>query len=74
MTKIYWGLSARLMATLESARRFVRREDGAVMVEWVALAASLVVSAITISYIVMHGLHAPACNVGKQLSTSAVTC
>ncbi len=34
----------------------------------VALAANLTVSAIAISYIVMHGLHAPASNIGKQLT------
>jgi len=67
MKKIYWGLSARVMASREGIRRFVRREDGAVMVEWVALAATLTVSAIAISYIVMHGLHTPASNIGKQL-------
>jgi Flp pilus assembly pilin Flp len=68
MNDMIWRLSAHLMIVPERARRFLRREDGAVMVEWVALAASLVVSAIAVSYIVMHGLHTPASNIGKQLT------
>ena len=67
MNQIYWSLSARLAAMPERVHRFVRNQDGAVMVEWVALAASLVVSAIAISYVVMHGLSAPANNIGNQL-------
>ena len=67
MKEMFWSLSARLMAMPESVRRFVREDDGAIMVEWVALAASLVVSAIAISYLVMNGLHTPAVNIGNQL-------
>jgi hypothetical protein len=47
---------------------FLRGERGVVTVEWVALAAGLTVGAIYISFIVMHGLIAPASNIAKQLT------
>jgi Flp pilus assembly pilin Flp len=61
------NLRERFTAFADTLRRFARSQDGAVMVEWVALAASLAISAVAISYIVMHGLHTPASNIGKQL-------
>ena len=39
---------------------FVRREDGLVTVEWVALTAAMVVAAVVISYTVMHNTNAEA--------------
>ena len=50
---------------------FSRSEDGAVMVEWVALASGLVVGAIAISFIIMQGLAAPAGNIASQLTISS---
>ena len=61
------SLRGHLTALTDRLRRFVCSQEGAVMVEWVALAASLAISAVAISYIVMHGLHTPASNIGKQL-------
>ena len=37
-------------------RRLAKSEDGLVTVEWVALAAAMVVGAITVGYIVMNNL------------------
>ncbi len=61
------SLRKRFTAFADMLRRFARSQEGAVMVEWIALAASLAIGAVAISYIVMHGLHTPASNIGKQL-------
>jgi Flp pilus assembly pilin Flp len=49
-------------------RVFGRSESGAVMVEWVALAAALVIGSVAIAYMVMSGLATPARNIATQLS------
>jgi hypothetical protein len=51
-------------------RRYLRSESGVVTVEWVAIAAGVTIGAIYISYIVMHGLVAPANHIASQLSPS----
>ena len=54
---------------LKSIRRFMRAEGGVMTVEWVALAACMVVGAVVISFYVMHGLAATAQSIGAQLTT-----
>ena len=49
-------------------RGFMRSEAGVVTVEWVAVAAGVTVGAIYVTYIVMHGLVAPANHIASQLS------
>jgi hypothetical protein len=44
-------------------------ENGVMTVEWVALAACMVVGAVVISFMVMHGLSATAQSIGTQLTT-----
>ena len=50
-------------------RRFVRAENGMMTVEWVALAACMVIGAVAISFMVMHSLAATANSIGAQLTT-----
>ena len=52
----------------DALRLFVRSENGVMTVEWVALAACMVVGAVVISFYVMHSLSATAQCVGNQLS------
>ena len=59
-------------SALKRIRLFVRSEEGVVTVEWVALAACMVVGAVVISFYVMHGLSATAQCIGNQLS--GLTC
>jgi Flp pilus assembly pilin Flp len=47
--------------------RLVKREDGLVTVEWVALAAAMVVGAVAIAYLVMHNLEGPAKTIGNTI-------
>lgn len=53
--------------------RLVRSEDGLVTVEWVALAAAMVVGAVTIGWLVMTNLKAPANSIGTGINTTANT-
>ncbi len=55
----------RLISAVE---KLVADESGAIMVEWVALAAGLAVGAVVISFLVMKGLATPAANIANQLS------
>jgi len=57
--------------TTNLLRDFLRREDGLVTVEWVALAAAIVVGAITIGYVVMNNIKTSANQVGNGISTAA---
>lgn len=52
---------------------FFKAEDGLVTVEWVALAGALVIGAITVGWIMMNGLQAPATNVDNAIATCATT-
>ena len=56
-------------AAADVIRRFVRAESGIVTVEWVALAACMVIGAVAISFMVMHSLAAAARSIGAQLTT-----
>ena len=49
--------------------RFCRSEKGLVSVEWVALAACMVIGAVAISFMVMHSLAGTANTIGNQLTT-----
>ena len=51
--------------------RFGRSEKGVITVEWVALAACMVVGAVAISFMVMNSLAATATCIGNQLSGTA---
>jgi len=62
----------RCDAALRSLGRFVRSENGVLTVEWVALAACMVVGAVVLSFMVMHSLSATAQCIGNQLS--GLTC
>ena len=53
-----------------SVRGFMRSEKGVVTVEWVAIAAGVTIGAIYVTYIVMHGLVAPANHIASQLRGS----
>jgi len=46
----------------------LRSDSGVVTVEWVALAAGLVVGCIVVSFIIMQGLVVAASNIASQLS------
>ena len=52
-------------------RSFIKSEDGLVTVEWVALAAAVVVGGITLVWLVMNNLKAPANTIGSQINTAA---
>jgi hypothetical protein len=47
---------------------FLGAEDGLVTVEWVALAGSLAIGAITVGWIILNGLKEPANSIGNTLS------
>ena len=53
--------------------RLVKREDGLVTVEWVALAAAMVVGAVSIGWLVMVNLKTPANSIGTGISNVATT-
>ena len=53
--------------------RLAKSEDGLVTVEWVALAAAMVVGAVSIGWLVMVNLKAPANSIGTGISTTATT-
>jgi hypothetical protein len=52
-------------------RRFIKREDGLVTVEWVALTAGMVIAAVAIGFTVMNNTKKAASAVGGGI-TSAV--
>jgi hypothetical protein len=66
------SLKAQFRKTLRDLRNFTRREDGLVTVEWVALTAAMVVSAVVVSYTVMHNANGQAQAVGSGI-TNQVT-
>jgi hypothetical protein len=53
--------------TRVSLRGLLKRDGGVVTVEWVAIAAAVVVGGVAIAYIVLNGLGAPAQKIGSQL-------
>ena len=69
MQKILADVRLRRDGALKGIRRFVGAEEGVMTVEWVALAACMVVGAVVISFYVMHGLSATAQSIGAQLTT-----
>lgn len=54
-------------------RKFLRREDGLVTVEWVALAAAVVVGGIAIIWTVMDSLKTPAAGIASTINPAATT-
>jgi hypothetical protein len=55
---------------VQNIRRFIRAEDGLVTVEWVALAAGMVVAAITVSFVLMNSLHTQASAVPGSITST----
>jgi Flp pilus assembly pilin Flp len=53
--------------------QFVKEERGLVTVEWVALAAAMVVGAVSIGWLVMVNLKTPANSIGTRITTVATT-
>src|SRR4051794_13137969 len=51
--------------------RFLKAEGGAVTVEWVAIAAAVVVGAVGITYAVLDKLDPVAAQVGTSLATAS---
>jgi hypothetical protein len=62
------GRIVRLSACILRYKNFVRSDSGVVTIEWVALAAGLVIGCIAVSYIIMSGLVGAASNIASQLS------
>lgn len=58
---------------LRGIRKFFRREDGLVTVEWVALAAAVVVGGIAVVWVVMDNMKVEATHVGSTISPLATT-
>jgi hypothetical protein len=52
-------------------QKFLKGEEGLVTVEWVALAVAVVVGGITLAWLVMNNLKAPANLIGKGINTAA---
>ena len=57
-----------MRSTTNLLRDFLRREDGLVTVEWVALGGALVIGAITIGWLVMSNLQTPANTIGTKVN------
>jgi Flp pilus assembly pilin Flp len=55
---------------MNDVRRFLRKEDGLVTVEWVALAGGMVVAAIAISFVLMQNLGTQAGAVPGSIPTT----
>jgi Flp pilus assembly pilin Flp len=52
-------------------KAFIKGEEGLVTVEWVALAAAVVVGGITLVWLVMNNLKTPAGQIGTGISNAA---
>lgn len=57
---------------LRGLRRFGRSEEGAVTVEWVALAGAVLIGAIAVVWIVMNNLKTPASATGSNLTACEI--
>jgi hypothetical protein len=62
------GRFARLGVCLSRYKMLLRSDSGVVTVEWVALAAGLVIGCIVVSFIIMNGLVGAASSIASQLS------
>ena len=56
------------LAKCRSLRSVFRADDGVATVEWVALAAAMVIGSIGVAYIIMAGLAGAASGIASQLS------
>lgn len=54
-------------------RGLIKRNDGLVTVEWVALAAAMLVGAVSIGWLVAINLKAPSNQIGTRINTVATT-
>ena len=59
---------ARLGAGPLRYKDFLRSESGVVTIEWVALAAGMVIGCIVVSFVIMNGIYLAASNIASQLS------
>lgn len=57
----------------KTLQNFLKSEDGLVTVEWVALASALVIGAITVGWLVLDNLKAPANAIGTNITSKAST-
>ena len=57
-----------LSRIMRALRRLVVRDEGGVTVEWVALAAAIVVGAVAIANLIFNGLGPPAKAIGTTLT------
>ena len=67
------SLKTQFRKTLRDLRNFAHREDGLVTVEWVALTAAMVVSAVVVSYTVMHNTNTQAQAIGTGITNQVTT-
>jgi len=61
------GGFAACLAAYRALRPLLLSDDGVSTVEWVALAAAMVIGSVGVAYIVMTGLGEAANNVANQL-------
>jgi len=61
------------MNVFRNIRRFIRKEDGLVTVEWVALTAGMVVAAVTIGFVVMQTTYQEGKTVGSGVTTTTTS-
>ena len=67
MTPLGWGFARA------NLRRFRQDEDGAMTVEWVAIAAAVVVGAVALTWSVLAGLDPVADAIGSSLTDAVGT-
>ena len=48
-------------------RSFARRDQGSMTVEWIAIAAAVIIGAVAVTYTVLGGLKTPAQKISTQL-------
>ena len=61
----------KLSQLTRKIRRFGKEDDGAMTVEWTAIAAAVVIGAVAITYQVLDGLDPVAETIGSSLSNVA---
>lgn len=62
-----------MMGKLTKVRHFLRKKDGMVTVEWVALSAAVLVGGIAIAWTVLNNLDPVATQIGNQATSAAGT-
>ncbi len=62
-----------MLIKLRKVRHFLRKKDGMVTVEWVALSAAVLVGGIAIAWTVLNNLDPVAKQIGSQAEKAAGT-